>query len=112
MQSLVSKMACGWRAARRFFWTRRSAGLESNSMPERSSKAEDVNLPAADTARQATGENHEARPMKNPAAVALGRLGGLKGGKARAAKLSAERRRQIAKKAARARWENREGEIP
>ena len=41
---------------------------------------------------------------KNPAAVALGRLGGLKGGKARAAKLSAEDRSEIARKAAIARW--------
>jgi len=41
---------------------------------------------------------------KNPAAVALGRLGGLKGGKARSDKLGAERRSQIASKAARARW--------
>jgi hypothetical protein len=41
---------------------------------------------------------------KNPAAVELGRLGGRKGGKARAAKLSPERRREIAKKAAEARW--------
>ncbi len=41
---------------------------------------------------------------KNAAAVALGRLGGLKGGKARARKLSAERRREIAVKAVRARW--------
>jgi len=41
---------------------------------------------------------------KNPAAVALGRLGGSKGGKIRAAKLSAKRRSEIAKKAARARW--------
>jgi hypothetical protein len=41
---------------------------------------------------------------KNPAAVALGRLGGLKGGKARAAKLSAAKRKAIAKKAAKARW--------
>lgn len=41
---------------------------------------------------------------KNPAAVALGRLGGLKGGKARAMKLSAKQRTQIAKKAAKARW--------
>lgn len=41
---------------------------------------------------------------KNPAAVALGRLGGLKGGKARAEKLSAKRRSQIARKAAKARW--------
>lgn len=42
---------------------------------------------------------------KNPAAVALGRLGGLKGGPARAKKLSAKKRANIAKKAARARWE-------
>ena len=41
---------------------------------------------------------------KNPAAVALGRLGGKKGGKARAMKLSAERRTEIARKAAMVRW--------
>jgi hypothetical protein len=41
---------------------------------------------------------------KNPAAVALGRLGGLKGGKARADKLTAEQRKAIAKKAAQKRW--------
>ncbi|MDK2743878.1 MAG: hypothetical protein NDI90_13260 [Nitrospira sp. BO4] len=43
-------------------------------------------------------------PTKNPAAVALGRLGGLKGGKARAAKLSATKRTRIAKQAAQSRW--------
>ena len=42
---------------------------------------------------------------KNPAAVELGRLGGLKGGKARAQALSAKRRREIAKNAVRARWQ-------
>jgi hypothetical protein len=41
---------------------------------------------------------------KNPAAVALGKLGGSKGGKIRAANLSPKRRSEIAKKAARARW--------
>jgi len=41
---------------------------------------------------------------KNPAAVALGRLGGLKGGKARAAKLTPERRSEIARKAGKNRW--------
>jgi len=41
---------------------------------------------------------------KNPAAVALGRLGGLKGGKARAKKLTPEQRSAIAKKAAESRW--------
>ena len=44
---------------------------------------------------------------KNPAAVALGRLGGLKGGKARAEKLSAKKRSAIAKQGARARWGRR-----
>ena len=46
----------------------------------------------------------ESKPDKNPAAVSLGRLGGLKGGKARAEKLSKRKRSQIAKKAAQARW--------
>jgi hypothetical protein len=43
-------------------------------------------------------------PRKNPHAAALGRLGGLKGGRARAEKLSAEERAAIAAIAARARW--------
>ncbi len=48
----------------------------------------------------------EKKPVKkkNPAAVALGRLGGAKGGAARAAKLSPERKAEIAKKAAAKRW--------
>ena len=41
---------------------------------------------------------------KNPATVALGKLGGMKGGRARAAKLSPEERKDIAQKAAKARW--------
>jgi hypothetical protein len=45
-----------------------------------------------------------APPEKNPAAVALGRMGGLKGGKARAASLTPAKRKAIAKKAAKARW--------
>jgi hypothetical protein len=47
---------------------------------------------------------NSANSAKNPAAVALGRLGGLKGGKARAEKLSASARKRIAVKAAKARW--------
>lgn len=47
-------------------------------------------------------------PQKNPAAVALGRLGGLKGGKARAKSLSAKKRKEIATKAARSRWAKRD----
>ncbi len=55
----------------------------------------------------ATGEAQEESPQdtgKNPHAVALGRLGGLKGGKARAANLTPEQRSEIGKKAAKARW--------
>jgi hypothetical protein len=61
----------------------------------------DVNQIAAHVVEITTGQ---PRPGKNPAAVALGRLGGLKGGKVRAEKLSEERRHQIASAAARARW--------
>lgn len=46
----------------------------------------------------------EAEPKKNAAAVALGRMGGLKGGKARAASLSPAQRKASAKRAAKARW--------
>lgn len=58
---------------------------------------------------QATGEptpkNISEESTKNPAAVALGRLGGLKGGKARFAKMTSEQRKELAKKAAKARWQ-------
>ena len=50
------------------------------------------------------------RKPKNPAAVALGKLGGMKGGKARAQKLSAQERREIAQRAAKARWGQRKTE--
>ena len=53
---------------------------------------------------EAEAEPAPTTPAKNPAAVALGKLGGAKGGKARAAKLSPEQRSEIAKKAAAARW--------
>jgi hypothetical protein len=46
-----------------------------------------------------------AKTKKNPAAVALGRLGGLKGGKARAQKLTPKQRSAIARRAAAARWQ-------
>jgi len=46
-------------------------------------------------------------PAKNPAAVALGRLGGLKGGNGRAASMTPERRKEIAQRAAKQRWANR-----
>ncbi len=74
-------------------------------MPERKS-SEDENTLAARIVAEATDEEAEEQPEKNPAAVALGRLGGLKGGPARAEKLSKKRRSEIARKAARARWNN------
>jgi hypothetical protein len=52
------------------------------------------------------------RKKKNPAAVALGRLGGLKGGKARAKKLSPIRRSEIARNAVLARWSKRKKSSP
>ncbi len=74
----------------------------------------DVVQNALATIEKATGEKlskieepPEEPDTRNPAAVALGRKGGLKGGKARAAKLSAKRRSEIARKAVKARWNRR-----
>jgi hypothetical protein len=67
----------------------------------------DVNQRAKMIVDLATGEIPEDKyGGKNPSAVELGRLGGLKGGKARAEKLSPERRREIALKAIQTRWKN------
>lgn len=75
-------------------------------MQKRSSKTRDVNQIAFDVVRLSTGEAplEPPAPEKNPAAVALGKLGGLKGGKARAKSLTKAQRKKIAEKAARARW--------
>ena len=69
----------------------------------------DPNALAFALVAEATGEKSKtSEPMKDPAAVALSRKGGLKGGRARAEKLSPERRREIAKKAAAAGWQTTE----
>jgi hypothetical protein len=79
-------------------------------MPRRSSKDHDFAVNAFRVVEQAIGEHMDGTPLddlnaaKNPAAVALGKLGGQKGGNARAAKLSPIKRKAIAKKAAQARW--------
>jgi len=76
-------------------------------MPKRSSTGRlDLNQLAKRIVDEATGEALpvEPKPEKNKAAQELGRLGGLKGGAARAQKLTAEERSEIAKKAANARW--------
>lgn len=79
-------------------------------MAKRKKKEHDFAVTAFRVVQETTGqaEPEETQPEsskgKNPHAVALGRLGGLKGGKARAAKMTPEQRREIAKKAALARW--------
>lgn len=80
-------------------------------MPKRSSstkRTRDPNQSAFDAVQRviALTEKAEARQEKNPAAVALGRLGGQRGGPARAESLSAARRREIAQKAAQTRWKH------
>ena len=81
-------------------------------MPGLSSKStdHDFGTVARRVVEQTIGEKLSGEPLddpnkgKNPAAVALGKLGGAKGGAARAAALSPRRRKAIAKKAAAARW--------
>lgn len=83
-------------------------------MPEHSSKKpkrpRDLSLLAKKIVDLATEGEPETPPFedtRNPHAVALGRLGGAKGGKARAEKLTPEQRKEIARKAAKARWEKK-----
>jgi len=66
--------------------------------PKRSSKKKDSNETAFSIVQKVTGQSEptQAQPKKNPTAVSLGRLGGLKGGKARADKLSDRQRKSIA----------------
>jgi hypothetical protein len=68
---------------------------------QKRSSIKQLNQIAAELVRYTAGLDLEG---KNPAAVALGRKGGLKGGKARAAALSAEQRKEIASMAAQSRW--------
>lgn len=86
--------------------------IVSRIMPTRSSKPKhrDFATVARNVVEQAIGERLDGTPLenpdeeKNPHAVALGRLGGQKGGRARALKLTPPRRAEIARTAARARW--------
>lgn len=76
----------------------------------RKKKEHDFAINAFRVVQEATGQTkpEQSKPLstegKNPNAVALGRLGGLKGGKARASRLTPEQRKEIAQKAARVRW--------
>ena len=75
-------------------------------MAKKTKRPKDANQLAKSIVDQATGQSNETinQDAAKLAAQALGRLGGLKGGKARAEKLSAKRRSEIAKAAAKARW--------
>ena len=74
-------------------------------MPKRSGRKQDLNERAFSIVQRLTGESEsENEKDKNPAAVELGRLGGLKGGVARARNLSADQRSEMARRAAIARW--------
>jgi len=80
-------------------------------MPKRASPKRDFMEVARGIVEQAIGEKMDGSPLpqpspdtRNPHAVALGSMGGKKGGKARAKALSAAKRRSIAKKAASSRW--------
>jgi len=81
-------------------------------MPDRKKKKDhDFSVNAFRVVQEATKEPEPEQPKpegKNPNAVALGRLGGLKGGKARASKLTPEQRKDIAKKAADVRWRKKQ----
>lgn len=89
---------------------KRGAGNHSGRAPNKGQVLPDINEIAFRVAQQATQEpdpiieEKPEAPRKNPAAVTLGRLGGLKGGKARAEALTPEQRAEIAKKAAEKRW--------
>jgi len=79
-------------------------------MAKKPKRKRDTNELAFQITQLATGEQKESDQDKgkNPAAVALGRLGGLIGGKARAKSLTKKRRSEIAKKAAKSRWKKKE----
>ena len=79
-------------------------------MPKRSSKTEDANEIAFRVVRESTRDRDEPKPVereKDPAAVALGRRGGLKGGKARAKSLTAEQLSEIGRQGAAKRWQKK-----
>jgi hypothetical protein len=79
----------------------------AKGMPKRSRKKPEAETAPPDpehTEEPAAEPVPEGQEDKDPAAVSLGRRGGKKGGPARAAKLTKERRSEIAKKAAQARW--------
>jgi hypothetical protein len=111
-----SELALSYAISSRCFSSQFECAMMYSTMPTRSSKPKDHDFAtvAPRVVEQAIGEHLDEAPLKdrvagkNPAAVALGKLGGAKGGAARAAALSPAKRKAIAKKAARARWRARQ----
>lgn len=94
-------------------WHNRSMPTRSSKTPKRTGTAHDFTVVARRVVEQAIGEKLNGEPLddpnagKNPAAVALGKLGGAKGGRARADALTPAKRSAIARKAAATRWKSR-----
>lgn len=87
-----------------------SRSSKRTTTPKRTGTPHDFTVVARRVVEQAIGETLDGEPLpdkdagKNPAAVALGKLGGAKGGRARAEALTPAKRKAIAKKAASVRW--------
>jgi hypothetical protein len=78
--------------------------------PRKKKRSRDLNVLASEIVKAATEGEPETPPFedtRNPHAVALGRLGGQRGGKARAEKLTPDQRSEISRKAAKARWQKK-----
>ncbi len=84
--------------------------MYTESMRKKPTRPRDPNELAKRIVDLATGEAEESprNDGKDPAAVSLGRRGGLKGGKARAQSLTAKQRKEIAQKAAKTRWKDKD----
>jgi hypothetical protein len=101
-QSGTSRILAEAEVARRRYYRYYAGGVPTRS---RSPRGRGLNTQAAAIVDAATGADQDPQPTgKDPAAVALGRRGGAKGGPAKAAKLSPERRQAIARTAASKRW--------
>lgn len=107
MTAIAKKIECDNRS-------RRDMNKTAFSLPQQATQEGDSNAThgpvIAPNVLMVTRKTHSPSappPNKNPAAVALGRLGGLKGGVARAKSISDDRKKEIAKQGASARWKDR-----
>ncbi len=112
---MLHSFCCVFRRSYRIVYGMPKRSSKKKTTPKKSKRAqaEDVNelavrIVEATTEQEQPEMSKNETSGKNPAAVTLGRLGGLKGGKARAEKLSEQERSEIARKAAIARWSRKE----